>query len=98
MNTKTFWQLIVRKEGDGYDQADLDLTDHQVQLIQAVTAAQPKTVVILNNGSAVTMSTWNLDWCQPSLPPLIGILFPDRTQDRHSFFLAELFQVGAVEA
>jgi beta-glucosidase len=46
------------KESEGYDRADLDLTAHQVELIQAVTRAQPKTVVILNNGSAVTMGTW----------------------------------------
>ncbi len=46
------------KESEGYDRQDLDLTAHQVALIQAVTAAQPKTVVILNNGSAVTMSEW----------------------------------------
>ncbi len=46
------------KESEGYDRADLDLTAQQVALIKAVTAAQPKTVVILNNGSAVTMSEW----------------------------------------
>lgn len=46
------------KESEGYDRPDLDLTQQQVQLIQAVTAVQPNTVVILNNGSAVTMSAW----------------------------------------
>ncbi len=46
------------KESEGYDRADLDLTGQQVALIQAVTAAQPRSVVILNNGSAVTMSEW----------------------------------------
>ncbi len=50
--------LPTYKESEGYDRADLDLTDQQVALIQAVTAAQPKSVVILNNGSAVTMSAW----------------------------------------
>ena len=50
--------LPTFKESEGYDRADLDLTAHQVALIQAVTAAQPRSVVILNNGSAVTMSEW----------------------------------------
>ena len=46
------------KESEGYDRTDLDLTRQQVALIKAVTKAQPSTVVILNNGSAVTMSEW----------------------------------------
>jgi beta-glucosidase len=50
--------LPTFKESEGYDRTDLDLTAHQVALIQAVTAAQPRSVVILNNGSAVTMSAW----------------------------------------
>lgn len=46
------------KESEGYDRPDLDLTEQQVALIKAVSAAQPRTVVILNNGSAVAMSDW----------------------------------------
>lgn len=46
------------KESEGYDRWDLDLTPQEVALIQAVTQAQPRAVVILNNGSAVTMSAW----------------------------------------
>jgi beta-glucosidase len=46
------------KESEGYDRPDLDLTQQQVALIQAVAAVQPNTVVILNNGSAVTMEPW----------------------------------------
>jgi len=45
-------------ESEGYDRPDLNLTQQQVALIKAVTAAQPKTVVILNTGSAVAMSDW----------------------------------------
>jgi len=41
------------KESEGYDRNDIDLTVQQVALIKAVSAVQPKTVVILNNGSAV---------------------------------------------
>jgi beta-glucosidase len=46
------------KESEGYDRSDLDLTVQQVALIKAVTAVQPETVVILNNGSAVVMGDW----------------------------------------
>jgi beta-glucosidase len=45
-------------ESEGYDRADLGLTRQQVALIQAVSAAQPNSVVILNNGAALTMGEW----------------------------------------
>ena len=53
-----FVALPTYKEAEGYDRADLDLTPQQVALIQAVAEAQPNTVVILNNGSAVVMDEW----------------------------------------
>ncbi len=53
-----FISLPATKESEGYDRPDLDLTSHQVVLINAVTAVQPNTVVILNNGAPVVMSEW----------------------------------------
>jgi beta-glucosidase len=53
-----FIALPPSKESEGYDRADLDLTAQQVALIQAVAGAQPKTVVVLNNGAPVAMSAW----------------------------------------
>ncbi len=53
-----FVALPIFKESEGYDRLDLDLTAQQVALIRAVGKAQPKTVVILNNGAAVAMSAW----------------------------------------
>ena len=50
--------LPTFKESEGYDRKDLDLTNQQVLLIRAVSAAQPNTVVVLNNGSPVVMSDW----------------------------------------
>jgi len=50
--------LPTFKESEGYDRHDLDLTDQQVALIQAVSKVQPNTVVVLNNGAPVAMSTW----------------------------------------
>jgi beta-glucosidase len=50
--------LPASTESEGYDRPDLDLTEAQVALIKAVGAAQPKTVVVLNNGAPVAMSAW----------------------------------------
>jgi len=54
--------LPTFKESEGYDRKDMDLTEQQVALIQAVGAVQPKTVVVLNNGSPVAMAAW-IDSC-----------------------------------
>jgi beta-glucosidase len=56
--TLLYISLPATKESEGYDRTDLDLTSHQVALIKAVTAVQPKSVVILNNGAPVVMSEW----------------------------------------
>jgi beta-glucosidase len=53
-----YLSLPATKESEGYDRPDLDLTSHQVALIKAVTAVQPNTIVILNNGAPVVMSEW----------------------------------------
>lgn len=50
--------LPAFKESEGYDRKDLDLTEQQIALIKAVSKAQPKTVVVLNNGAPVAMSDW----------------------------------------
>ena len=42
-------------ESEGYDRKHLDLPACQNQLIEAVAAVQPNTVVVLHNGSPVTM-------------------------------------------
>ena len=56
--TLLYLALPESKESEGYDRIDLDLSPHQVALIKAVTAVQPKTVVILNNGAPVVMGEW----------------------------------------
>src|SRR5215216_6110056 len=50
--------LPTFKESEGYDRQDLDLTEQQVALIKAVSAVQPNTVVVLNNGAPVAMREW----------------------------------------
>ena len=53
-----FIALPPSVESEGYDRADLDLTQQQGALIKAVTAVQPQSVVILNSGSALVMADW----------------------------------------
>jgi beta-glucosidase len=45
-------------EGEGEDRANLDLPGAQEQLVSAVTETGVPTIVVLVNGSAVTMSRW----------------------------------------
>lgn len=46
------------QEGEGYDRADLDLPAPEEELISAVAATGTPTVVVLVDGSAVTMDRW----------------------------------------
>ena len=53
-----FIALPASIESEGYDRQDLSLTPQQIALIKAVSQANSRTVVILNNGSAVDMRAW----------------------------------------
>ncbi|MCS7058755.1 MAG: glycoside hydrolase family 3 C-terminal domain-containing protein [Meiothermus sp.] len=53
-----FVALPPAVESEGYDRPFLGLTPQQEALIQAVSQAQPRTVVVLNTGSAVDMRSW----------------------------------------
>ncbi len=44
-------------ETEGFDRETMDLPGRQDELVEAVTAANPNTVVVVNAGSPVTM-----DW------------------------------------
>ncbi|MEA4811224.1 MAG: glycoside hydrolase family 3 C-terminal domain-containing protein [Anaerolineaceae bacterium] len=45
-------------EAEGYDRSSLHLTKQQIALIKAVAKAQPKTILILNNGAPIAMAEW----------------------------------------
>jgi beta-glucosidase len=45
-------------ETEGRDRESMDLTGDQEVLIRAVAAANPKTVVVVNTGSIVSMNDW----------------------------------------
>lgn len=58
-------------EGEGQDRPSMDLPGDQDALIQAVAAANKKTIVVLNNGTPVTMTRW-----LNRVPGLIESWFP----------------------
>jgi beta-glucosidase len=45
-------------ESEGYDRAHMDLPDNQTALIPRLAAVNPHVVVVLANGAAVRLSTW----------------------------------------
>jgi beta-glucosidase len=47
-----------RMEGEGHDRPSMDLPDQQSDLIRAIAAVNKKTIVVLNNGTPVTMTNW----------------------------------------
>ncbi|QPC85137.1 glycoside hydrolase family 3 C-terminal domain-containing protein [Phototrophicus methaneseepsis] len=53
-----FIALPASIESEGYDRPNIHLTAQQEALILAVAQANPRTVVILNNGSAIDMRAW----------------------------------------
>ncbi len=63
-------------EGEGQDRPSMALPDNQDELIRQVVAANPKTVVVLNNGTPVTMP-----WLR-SVPALVEAWFPGQEGGR----------------
>jgi len=58
-------------EGEGRDRPSMDLPNEQDQLIQSMAAANKHTVVVLNNGTPVTMKSWIND-----VPAVVETWFP----------------------
>lgn len=58
-------------EGEGNDRPSMDLPGDQAALIKAVTGTNRRTIVILNNGTPVTMKGW-----LPFVPCLLEAWFP----------------------
>jgi beta-glucosidase len=74
----------LRMEGEGSDRPSMDLPDNQAALIQAVSAVNKKTIVILNTGTPVTLTNW-----LGQVPGLIEAWFPG--QEGGSAVAAVLF-------
>ncbi len=45
-------------ESEGFDRASVELPGRQVELIRAVAAANPRTIVVLNAGSGIAIHAW----------------------------------------
>lgn len=54
-----FAGLAEPDESEGFDRTHLELPSVQVELIRAVAAAAPRTVVVLANGGIVTVEGWH---------------------------------------
>jgi beta-glucosidase len=59
--TVVFAGLGDREESEGFDRETLDLPATQVDLIRAVAAASPRTVVVLSHGGVVSLEGWHDD-------------------------------------
>jgi beta-glucosidase len=57
-------------ESEGFDRAHIDLPESHTRLIEAVRAANPRTIVVLSNGAPVTMP-W-LDGVEAVLETYLG--------------------------
>ena len=57
-------------ESEGHDRADLELPGRQVELIEKVAAANPRTVVVVNAGAPIRM-----DWLA-RVPAVVQLWYP----------------------
>jgi beta-glucosidase len=53
-----FLGLPDSAESEGFDRTHIDLPESQVELLQAVSAVNDRVVVVLSNGSVVSMAPW----------------------------------------
>jgi beta-glucosidase len=53
-----FLGLPPSYESEGYDRAHMDLPAHQIDLLHAIADVNPNVVVVLSNGSVVTLAPW----------------------------------------
>ncbi len=58
-------------EAEGHDRRDLNLPGAQQQLLEAVFAANPRTVLVLMNAGPLAVS-----WAQDHLPAILGAWYP----------------------
>jgi beta-glucosidase len=66
-----FAGLTEEYESEGFDRKNMELPGAQRELIDKVAAANPRTVVVLNNGSPVAMETWIA-----AVPAVVEALYP----------------------
>ena len=64
-------------EGEGNDRESLALSKEQVQLILAVAAANPRTIVVLNNATPILMNEW-----ADAVPAILEAFYPGQEGGR----------------
>ena len=62
-------------DGEGHDRKDTKLTGVQHELIEAVFAANPRTVLVVSSNNTVA-----INWEQAHLPAIVGALFAGQAQ------------------
>jgi len=53
-----FSGLPFEHESEGFDRKTIDLPESHIELIKAATNVNPKTILVLSNGSAINMHQW----------------------------------------
>ncbi|HEU4421744.1 MAG TPA: glycoside hydrolase family 3 C-terminal domain-containing protein [Pilimelia sp.] len=53
-----FLGLPPSSESEGFDRTDIELPANQLSVLDAIAAANPQVVVVLSNGSLVSVSPW----------------------------------------
>jgi len=61
----------LQVEGEGHDRRDLNLPGAQEQLLEAVFAANPKTVLVLMNAGPLAVT-----WAQDHVPAILSAWYP----------------------
>lgn len=62
-------------DGEGHDRTDIKLTGAQPDLIQAVYAANPNTVLVLNSNNSVS-----IEWEKQNIPAIVGAICAGQAQ------------------
>ena len=63
--------LNAEMEGESADREELSLPKEQIELIKSITAANKNSLVVLNNGTPITMSEWI-----GHVPAIIDVFYP----------------------
>ncbi len=69
--------LDAKMEGEAADRDELGLPDDQLRLIEGVTQANARTIVVLNNGTPITMHEW-ID----GVPAVVEAFYPGQEGGR----------------
>ena len=64
--------LSAAYESEGFDRETLTLAANQEELIRAIAAANPRTIVVLNSGAPIVMESWSVSFDLENTGPREG--------------------------